>query len=98
MKILGREKIDEFIKKHAGSKKALFRWVQIMETMEFKTHNELKTIFPSADYVGSGRYVFNVKGNDYRLIAVIVFVGGFAQIRFIGTHKEYDKIKEIDKI
>ena len=55
-------------------------------------HNDLKSDFPSADYVGNGRYAFNIRGNNYRLVAVIIFVGGILKIRFIGTHTEYDKI------
>ena len=98
MKILNREKIGEFITNHANSKKALLRWLEIMEVAEFSNHNELKAIFPSADYVGGGRYVFNIKGNNFRLIAIIVFVGGLAEIRFIGTHAEYDKIIDIENI
>lgn len=98
MIILNKEIISDFIKEHASSSKALLRWIEIMETMDFQHHAELKSIFPSADYVGNGRYVFNIKGNDYRLIAVIIFVNGLAQIRFVGTHSDYDKIKDIENI
>lgn len=98
MEILNRTKINEFITNHANSKKALCRWVEIMETMTFTNHNEIKNIFPSADYVGGGRYVFNIKGNDYRLIAVVVFLQGAVVVRFVGTHAEYDKIKDIENI
>lgn len=98
MEIYGLEILEDFIKKHANSKKALWRWAEIMEVMNFTNHNELKNIFPSADFVGNGRYVFNIKGNDYRLIAVVVFLDGVAEIKFIGTHAEYDKIKDIENI
>lgn len=46
----------------------------------------------SADYVGNSRYVFNIKGNHYRIVTVVVFFAGSMVIRFIGTHAEYDKI------
>ena len=48
-------------------------------------------MFPSADYVKNGRYVFNIGGNNYRVVAVVIFIGGVMNIRFVGTHPEYDK-------
>jgi len=44
------------------------------------------------DYIGNSRYVFNIKGNDYRLVAVVLFSIGMVTVCFIGTHAEYDKI------
>jgi len=52
----------------------------------------VKETFTSADYVGNNRFVFNIKGNNYRLIAIIIFASQKVYIRFIGTHKDYDKI------
>ena len=52
----------------------------------------IKKGFPSVDYVGHQRYVFSIKGNNYRLVVVIKFVPRFVFIRFVGTHAEYDKI------
>ena len=65
------------------------------------THNSavhIKQTFNSVDYVGNNRFVFNVKGNDYRLVAIISFNAKKVYIRFIGTHAEYDKIKDIKNI
>ena len=44
------------------------------------------------DYVKNGRYVFNIGGNNFRIVAVVIFVGGVMNVRFVGTHAEYDKI------
>ena len=57
----------------------------------------MKAAFPSADYVGNDRYVFNISGNKYRLITIVVFYGGFLHVRFVGT-PTYDKIKNIRTI
>ena len=92
MKIINKELIDKFIAQHANSDKALNRWVEQMENAKFKTHNELKMFYPNADYVGNNRYVFNIKGNDYRLVALILFTAELITICFIGTHAEYDRI------
>lgn len=43
-------------------------------------------------YVKNGRYVFNIGGNNYRIVAVVIFIGDVINIRFVGTHQEYDKI------
>lgn len=98
MKLLRYEMIFNFCKKHPESRKALNRWAEIVENAEWKSHNDLKGDFLSADYVGNNRYVFNISGNKFRLVAVVVFFDGRAIIRFIGTHSEYDKIKDIKSI
>ena len=51
---------------------------------------DTKQTFNSVDYVGNDRFVFNIKGNDYRLVAMILFAAKKVFIRWIGTHKEYD--------
>ena len=53
---------------------------------------DYEAIFASADYVKNGRYVFNIGGNNFRVVAVVIFIGGMMNIRFVGTHAEYDKI------
>ena len=60
--------------------------------------NDLRLDFNKVDYVGNHRFVFNIKGNDYRLVAIISFNAKKVYIRFIGTHADYDKIKEIENI
>ncbi|MDH6303893.1 mRNA interferase HigB [Parabacteroides sp. PF5-5] len=93
MKILSKDLIDEFITDHADAKSALQRWVDIVEDAEWHSHADLKSYFPSADYVGNERYVFNIKGNKYRMVVVVIFVAGVIIIRFLGTHAAYDRIK-----
>jgi mRNA interferase HigB len=92
MQIFGKIEIEQFIAKHAITKHALENWVNIVESSEWKNHNELKQTFPSADYIGEAKYVFNIKGNGCRIVAVVVFVLETLSIRFIGTHEEYNKI------
>lgn len=92
MKIIDSEKLEEFIKKHADASNAIEKWVEKIEAADWKNHNELKNDFLSADYVGNNRYVFNIRGNNYRIVAIVVFFADRMTIRFIGTHKEYDRI------
>lgn len=63
-----------------------------MSRAEWRTPEEVKTSYPKASILKAGRVVFNVKGNDYRLIARVQYQAGVLAIRFFGTHTEYDKI------
>lgn len=94
MRIISHRKLRDFYesKGREDSKIALERWYQIAEEAEWKNFSDIRVDFPNADYVGSQHYVFNIKGNNYRLIVVIKFTINRIFIRFVGTHKEYDKI------
>ena len=92
MIIANKELLDAFVQKHAQSAGPLNKWVEKVKSATWHNHSELKQTFPSADYVKNGRYVFNIGGNNYRVIAVVIFIGGVMNIRFVGTHPEYDKI------
>ncbi|GHT48959.1 hypothetical protein FACS189440_13730 [Bacteroidia bacterium] len=73
-------------------------WYEKTELSEWSCFADAKATFNSIDTVGGKRYVFNIKGNSYRLIALIVFEPKIVYIRFIGTHTEYSKIKDCSKI
>jgi len=92
MQVFGKREIEKFMEKHSITKYALENWINTVESSEWKSHSDLKQTFPTADYVGNAKYVFNIKGNGYRIVAVVVFVAGTLSIRFIGTHEEYSKI------
>ena len=77
---------------HANAVKPLNKWVEDVKAARWTSHADLKQKFPSADYVKNGRYVFNIGGNNFRVVAVVIFIGGMMNIRFVGTHAEYDKI------
>ncbi|WP_455641117.1 type II toxin-antitoxin system HigB family toxin [Parabacteroides sp.] len=94
MRIVSHKKLKEFYETSGreDSRLALERWYNIVENSEWKDLNDIKMDFPSVDYVGNQHYVFNIRGNNYRLVVVIKFVMGYVFVRFVGTHKEYDKI------
>lgn len=77
---------------YPDSKIALQEWTAIVKRSEWKCFADVKETFNSVDNVGNQHYVFNVKGNNYRLVVVIKFTVKFVYIRFVGTHKECDKI------
>lgn len=98
MRIVTYKRIKEFIEKHAASENALSFWYHTVTVQKWNNLNDVKNTFNSVDYVGNNRYVFNIKGNDYRLVAIISFNAKKVYIRFIGTHSEYDSIKNIKNI
>ena len=89
MRIFTEQALKEYAEEHPDSKVALQEWVTIVKKSEWACFADIKKTFNSADSVGNQHYVFNVKGNNYRLVVVVKFT---VYIRFIGTHKEYDKI------
>ena len=92
MIIANKEPLNAFVQKHASAANPLNKWLNDVSEAKWKSHADLKQTFPSADYVKNGRYVFNIAGNNYRLVAVVIFIGGVMNLRYIGTHAEYDKI------
>jgi mRNA interferase HigB len=92
MRIITFKRIKEFSAVHPDAEMPLCRWFRITESNIWSNLNNIRNTFPTADYVGNNRYVFNIKGNDYRLVAIIIFASKKVYIRFIGTHSEYEKI------
>ena len=94
MRVVSHKKLRVFYetKGREDSRAALQRWYDVTENAEWKTLSDVKNDFPYTDYVGNQHYVFNIKGNHYRIVVVIKFTIGYVYIRFVGTHEEYDKI------
>src|SRR6185436_5685116 len=90
MHIISRKALKEFWESHPESQSPLSRWYTIIRKSVFKDFNELRTTFPSADWV-EGLVVFNIGGNKYRLIAAIHFNRGRVYIRHVLTHEDYDQ-------
>lgn len=98
MVIIAKTAISIFASKHPSAKASLNNWYQIVKEVDWKNFSDVKNTFGSVDAVGNDRYVFNIKGNDYRLITMIFFDKRTVYIRFIGTHAEYDKLKDCSTV
>ena len=81
-----------FSKKHSQSRIPLLNWYEVVKKSKWKNLSDIKEDFNYVDYVGNNRYVFNVKGNDFRVVVIIIFISSKLYIRFIGTHNEYNQI------
>ena len=92
MHIVNRLLIEEFKRKHPNSRKALDSWTDIVQSCEWRHLPELKATFPTADYVAP-YIVFNLAGNNFRAVAIVVFSKGELTVVKIMTHSEYDRWK-----
>ena len=73
-------------------------WHKMISKAEWDNFSDIKKTFNSVDSVGNSRFVFIVKGNHYRIVVLLLFQIKRVYIQWVGTHKDYDKIKNIDKI
>ena len=92
MNIIVKRAILYYSDMYPKAKTALLVWYSEFLRFEFRNFNELKTVYGNASLAGSNRVVFNIKGNEYRLIISINFKQVAAYIIWFGTHKQYDKI------
>ena len=90
MHIITRKRLPEFARKHPDCNAALESWYRIVKHTKFNSFTELKQTFPSADQVGK-LTVFNIGGNKARLIAAIHYNTFRVYIRYVLTHREYDR-------
>lgn len=90
MHVISRKALREFWIHYPDSETALVRWFKVMEHTEFRTFEELRATFPTADLVGDW-IVFNIGGNKYRLIASIHFNRGKVYVRHVLTHEQYSR-------
>ena len=91
MNIIARGTIQYYIAKYPKAKTALLTWYYELSKTKFRNFNELKAVYGNASIVANNRIVFNIKGNDFRLVASVNFSKMAAYIIWFGTHAEYDK-------
>jgi mRNA interferase HigB len=99
MIVIGTELVERYFLKHASHKgiKAARRqyydvWLAIADRAQWRKPDDVKRSHPKASILRGGRVVFDIKGNDYRLVTALNYQGGVLVIRFFGTHTEYDRI------
>ena len=92
MVIITFARLREYAIVHADIKIALFHWYNVVTKADWSCLADVRNEFPNVDYVGDDRYVFNIRGNNYRVVVMIHFDIRTVYVRFIGTHAEYDKV------
>ncbi len=92
MRVLSKRTLRTFWESHSNTEQQLLSWYKYFKQENIKSSNNLLKRFPNCRSIGLNRFIFNIKGNNYRLIVKISFELQTIWIRFIGTHSEYDKI------
>jgi mRNA interferase HigB len=84
--------LQTFWEKHPDAKVSLQAWYALASRAGWKSPSDIKAAYRNATFVANERVVFNIKGNDYRLVALIRYRQGLMFIRFIGSHSQYNNI------
>jgi mRNA interferase HigB len=98
MRVIARSTLSKFVgtltggRDKAAVKRSLDAWFSEMEHASWHSSQDLKLAYASASIIDADRVVFNIKGNSYRLVAAIDYQRQTVFIKWIGSHKEYDKI------
>ena len=98
MIVMGTVVVESYFADHAGhrgikaARSQYDAWFDVVTRAEWRNPEDVKASYPKASILKAGRVVFNIKGNDYRLIARVQYQASVLMIRFFGTHAEYDEI------
>ena len=92
MRVIAIKQIREFSEKHPRAKQPLLAWAEEARKASWKTPQDIKEHYRTASFLGRNRVVFNIKGNEYRLIVAVAYRFQMVYIKFIGTHAAYDAI------
>jgi len=92
MRILTKKRLRDYWEMHSQAEQPLKRWHDYVQKAEWSSPSDVKRDYQSADILPDNRVVFNIGGNNYRLIVKIEYRFHDVYIRFIGTHAEYDRI------
>lgn len=98
MRIIAKKTLVQFYTEYPDAKTALEEWYEKTQEAQWENFAQVKQRFNSADYVGNNRIVFNIKGDKYRIVALVLLRIQMVYIRFIGTHNNYNQIKDIENI
>ena len=94
MVVMHRKTIRDYAADNAQAAASLEEWYQIATAADWASFMELRNDMPATDLIGGDRFVFNIKGNHYRLLAAVMFKTRTILIRGIFTHAEYSKLNK----
>ncbi len=92
MRVIAVRTLRDFWEMHADAEIPLRSWLAVASRANWRSPADVKAAYRNASFIANSRIVFNIKGNDYRLVAAVHYNRGMMFIRFIGTHRDYDKI------
>ena len=92
MRIIARKALREFSDAHAKAKPGLDAWYHEVKRIEWRSPSDVLKQYPNARIVGKNRVIFSIANNRYRLVVKVSYTSGKVFIRFVGTHRLYDRI------
>ncbi len=92
MRIVAITTLQAFWEKHPDAKAPLQAWYALASRVGWKSPIDIKAAYRNASFIANDRVVFNIKGNDYRLVVPVRYDQGLMFIRFVGSHSQYNKI------
>ena len=92
MRIIALKTLRLFWEQHPDAQQALQAWYRDAKRATWKTPADIRNVYRNVSIVGNNRVVFNIRGNQYRLVVAVNYTPGIIYIRFMGTHQDYDKI------
>jgi len=95
VRIVSKPKLIEFWRRHPAAKQTLQAWIEDASHAQWDSPQDIKRRYSSASFVAGNRVVFNIKGNDYRLVVAVAYRFKVLYIKFVGTHAQYDAIDAI---
>ena len=92
MRIIALRTLREFWSRHPDAETPLRSWYALASRAKWQSPVDIKAAYRNASFVANDRVVFNIKGNDYRLIVAVRYSRQLMFIRFIGSHRDYDSV------
>src|SRR4051812_41536228 len=92
MRIIAKSTLRDFWERFPDAEESLLAWYREAEKADWATPMKVKEQYGNASIVGHSRVIFNIKGNDYRLVVKINYIYRVVYVRFVGTHADYDNI------
>ena len=92
MRIIAISTLRAFWAKQADAQTPLKAWYALASRSQWKSPSDIKAAYRNASFTANNRVIFNIKGNDYRLVVLVRYDKGLLFVKFVGTHAQYDKI------
>jgi mRNA interferase HigB len=92
MRVIAKKILLQFLEQYPDAEQSLRAWYDEAKNARWNSPQAIKDQYRNASFIGNNRVVFNIKGNDYRLIVAVAYQFGVLYIKFIGTHAQYDQI------
>jgi len=92
MRVIAISTLRVFWSKHSGAQTPLMAWYALASRSQWRSPSDIKEAYRNASFTANNRVVFNIKGNDYRLVVLVRYDKGLLFVKFVGTHAQYDKI------